>query len=99
MCATGTLIRTNLQFGSKLTVCGGVDVVGPSNLVTMMKSIPSYWAPFYTALIKTIGGDPDTAEGRLYLASISPVNFVKKNKKTVADRARRSRPAGEAGRV
>lgn len=59
----------------------GIDVVGPSNLVTMMKSIPSYWAPFYTSLIKTIGGDPDTEEGRLYLASISPVNFVKNIRK------------------
>jgi dipeptidyl aminopeptidase/acylaminoacyl peptidase len=59
----------------------GIDVVGPSNLVTMMKSIPSYWAPFYTGLIKTIGGDPDTKEGRLYLDSISPVNFVKNIRK------------------
>jgi dipeptidyl aminopeptidase/acylaminoacyl peptidase len=55
----------------------GVDVVGPSNLITMMKSTPRYWAPFYKALIKTIGGDPDTEQGRRFLASRSPINFVK----------------------
>lgn len=59
----------------------GVDVVGPSNLITMMKSTPRYWAPFYKGLIKTVGGDPDTEQGRRFLASRSPINFVKRIKR------------------
>jgi dipeptidyl aminopeptidase/acylaminoacyl peptidase len=88
---TDTVAIYGASYGGYATLVGltltpdvfacGIDVVGPSNLVTMMKSIPSYWAPFYTSLIKTIGGDPDTEEGRMYLESISPLNFVKNIRK------------------
>jgi dipeptidyl aminopeptidase/acylaminoacyl peptidase len=53
----------------------GVDIVGPSNIVTLLKSIPSYWAPaakqFHTRV-----GDPNTAEGKKLLEERSPLNRV-----------------------
>ncbi len=54
----------------------GVDIVGPSNLETLMRSIPPYWKPFYALLKIMIGGDPETEEGRQFLASQSPLSFV-----------------------
>jgi dipeptidyl aminopeptidase/acylaminoacyl peptidase len=59
----------------------GVDIVGPSNLETLMKSIPPYWKPFYALLKVMVGGDPDTKEGREFLASRSPITFVEDIKK------------------
>lgn len=56
----------------------GVDVVGISNLVTYMKSVPGYFKRMYDSYKKQIGGDPDTPEGRRYLESKSPINYVDK---------------------
>lgn len=56
----------------------GIDIVGPSNLATLMTSIPPYWKPFYATLKKMVGGDPDTESGRAFLASRSPLTFVDK---------------------
>ncbi len=58
-----------------------VDIVGPSNLVTLMKSIPPYWKPFYDAWKIKVGGDPDTPEGNAILMAKSPINYVKNIKK------------------
>ncbi len=33
----------------------GVDIVGPSNLVTLLKSIPPYWAPILSVFQKRMG--------------------------------------------
>lgn len=52
-----------------------VDIVGPSSLVTLMESIPSYWKPSYDALVKRLGGDPSKEEGRKFLESRSPIKF------------------------
>lgn len=59
----------------------GVDIVGPSNLETLMKSIPAYWKPFYASLKNKIGGDPETAEGRKFLEQRSPLTHAAKIKK------------------
>lgn len=56
-------------------VCG-VDIVGPSNLQTLMQSIPEYWKPFYSSLKLMIGGDPETIAGQEFLASRSPISYV-----------------------
>lgn len=53
----------------------GVSVVGPSNLVTLLNTIPPYWEPLI-ALFTTRVGDHRTAEGRALLESRSPLNFV-----------------------
>ena len=59
----------------------GVDIVGPSNLQTLMQSIPDYWKPFYYVLKRKIGGDPSTQEGRDFLAKHSPISYIHNIKK------------------
>ncbi|MCF8462786.1 MAG: S9 family peptidase [Rickettsiaceae bacterium] len=57
------------------------DVVGPSNLITLLNSLPEYWIPAISKLIQKTGGDPSTEEGRKFLAQRSPINFVDNIKK------------------
>lgn len=57
----------------------GVSIVGPSNLNTLLESIPPYWEAgriiFYTRM-----GDPNTPEGRAQLERQSPLNAASKIK-------------------
>ncbi|MGE0626462.1 MAG: alpha/beta fold hydrolase [Hyphomicrobiaceae bacterium] len=53
--------------------CCGVDIVGPSNLETLLATIPPYWAAFFDQLARRVG-DPRTEEGRKLLAERSPVH-------------------------
>ncbi len=55
-----------------------VDIVGPSNLLTLMNSIPEYWKPMLENLKRKIGGDPATEEGRIELELRSPLTYVDK---------------------
>ena len=50
-----------------------VDIVGPSNLITFIETIPPYWSTFL-AMLKERVGDPDTEPG--FLTSRSPLAFV-----------------------
>ncbi|MEO0580437.1 MAG: prolyl oligopeptidase family serine peptidase, partial [Pseudomonadota bacterium] len=54
------------------TFACGVDIVGPSNLVTLIESIPPYWKPFLDTF-KLRVGDISTEEGRRFLRSRSPL--------------------------
>ena len=58
----------------------GVDIVGPSNLITLLKSIPPYWASF-RAQFTTRMGNPDTEEGRKLLTERSPLTYADQIKK------------------
>jgi dipeptidyl aminopeptidase/acylaminoacyl peptidase len=58
----------------------GVDIVGPSNLVTLLSTIPPYWAP-QIELFTTRVGDHRTPEGRKFLESRSPLTLVDRIKK------------------
>lgn len=53
----------------------GVDVVGPSSIVTLIRSIPPYWVPLRTTFTKRVG-DPDTPEGLALLEQRSPITHV-----------------------
>lgn len=53
----------------------GVDIVGPSNLQTLLDSIPPYWASFRRVFANAIG-DPDTEAGRALLKERSPLTYV-----------------------
>ncbi|TVR04436.1 MAG: S9 family peptidase [Deltaproteobacteria bacterium] len=53
----------------------GVSIVGPSNLITLLESIPPYWAPMLE-LFATRVGDPRTEEGRALLEERSPLSRV-----------------------
>lgn len=58
----------------------GVDIVGPSNLVTLLQTIPPYWAPMIE-MFTTRVGDFRTEEGRKLLEERSPLNYVDRIKK------------------
>ncbi|RRU25600.1 S9 family peptidase [Stenotrophomonas sp. 278] len=55
----------------------GVDLVGPSNLNTLLSTIPPYWASFYEQFAKRVG-DPRTPEGKKLLDERSPLSHVDK---------------------
>ncbi|KAG0086899.1 hypothetical protein BGZ92_007773 [Podila epicladia] len=61
--------------------CCGVDIVGPSNLVTLLQSLPPYWSSMSRMMILRIGGDPKTEEGRKFLLECSPLTHVENIKK------------------
>jgi dipeptidyl aminopeptidase/acylaminoacyl peptidase len=50
----------------------GVDIVGPSNLFTLLQTIPPYWESFKQQFYKRMG-DPTTEEGRAILHDRSPL--------------------------
>jgi dipeptidyl aminopeptidase/acylaminoacyl peptidase len=56
-----------------------VDIVGPSNLITLMESIPPYWEAG-RKLFAVRMGDSSTPEGKALLAERSPLNSVDKIK-------------------
>ena len=53
----------------------GVAIVGPSNLVTLLNSIPPYWAPMIEMFAKRVA-DHRTPEGRRKLRDMSPLTQV-----------------------
>ncbi|MEM6857286.1 MAG: S9 family peptidase [Pseudomonadota bacterium] len=67
----GYATLAGLTFTPENFACG-VDIVGPSNLETLLETIPPYWAP----LVKTFHermGDPNTEEGLALLKAASPL--------------------------
>ena len=58
---------------------GAVSVVGPSNLVTLLASIPPYWESMRIMFYERIA-NPDTPEGKAQLERQSPLNSAQKIK-------------------
>jgi dipeptidyl aminopeptidase/acylaminoacyl peptidase len=56
-----------------------VDIVGPSNLITLLDSIPPYWESF-RIIFHARMGDPTTPEGKAQLERQSPLNSAAKIK-------------------
>ena len=56
-----------------------VSIVGPSNLLTLLKSIPPYWESARTVFNERMG-DPSTPEGKAQLERQSPLNSAAKIK-------------------
>ncbi len=54
------------------TFACGVDIVGPSNLETLLKTIPAYWEAGKVQFYKRMG-DPTTADGVALLKERSPL--------------------------
>ena len=68
-----------LTFTPDVFACG-VDIVGPSNLVTLLNSIPPYWTPMIAEFTQRIG-DHRTEEGKKFLferSALSRVDAIKK---------------------
>jgi dipeptidyl aminopeptidase/acylaminoacyl peptidase len=75
----GYAVLAGLTFTPDVFACG-VDIVGPSNLETLLASIPAYWKAFYEELALRVG-DPRTPEGKKLLADRSPLTHAAKIKK------------------
>lgn len=56
-----------------------VDIVGPSNLITLLESIPPYWEPARKLFHERMG-DPNTPEGKAMLMERSPLTLANKIK-------------------
>jgi dipeptidyl aminopeptidase/acylaminoacyl peptidase len=67
----GYATLVGLTFTPEKFACG-VDIVGPSNLVTLLQSIPPYWESFIETFAQRVG-DHRTEEGQLFLRSRSPL--------------------------
>ncbi|MDJ0758943.1 MAG: S9 family peptidase [Woeseiaceae bacterium] len=67
----GYATLVGLTFTPDTFACG-VDIVGPSNLVTLIQSIPPYWKPFLDTFTLRVG-DISTEEGQKFLRSRSPL--------------------------
>lgn len=70
----GYATLAGLAFTPDLYVCG-VDIVGPSNLFTLIESIPPYWEAARKSLYEMVG-DPETEEGKKLLHDASPLFHV-----------------------
>ncbi|SCB15519.1 acylaminoacyl-peptidase [Rhizobium multihospitium] len=60
--------------------CCSVPVVGITNLLTLLESIPPYWAGFADFMYRSYG-DPKTEDGQALLAERSPIHKVDRIKK------------------
>ncbi len=70
----GYATLVGLTFTPDVFACG-VDIVGPSNINTLLASIPPYWESFRRVFATRVG-DPETEEGRALLEARSPLNFI-----------------------
>ena len=67
----GYATLAGLAFTPETFACG-VDIVGPSNLETLLDTIPPYWAPLVKIFHERMG-DPNTEEGLALLKAASPL--------------------------
>jgi dipeptidyl aminopeptidase/acylaminoacyl peptidase len=70
----GYATLVGLTFTPDVFTCG-VDIVGPSNLNTLLASVPPYWAPMLEIFARRVG-DPRTEAGKKLLDERSPLGRV-----------------------
>ncbi|MEM9180080.1 MAG: S9 family peptidase [Pseudomonadota bacterium] len=58
------------------TFACGVDIVGPSSLVTLVESFPEYWKPFLEGTWFKYVGDPEVPEDRADMLARSAITKV-----------------------
>jgi acetyl esterase/lipase len=75
----GYATLVGLTFTPDVFACG-VDIVGPSNILTLLSTIPPYWAPA-VQMFKDRVGDFTSAEGKKFLTERSPLTHVAKIKR------------------
>ena len=93
----GYATLAGLTLAPEVFACG-VDLVGPSNLITMLETSPPYWKPWFDLYTSRIG-DPRTEEGRALMSERSPLTHADPHRAASADRPRRQRSARRPGRV
>ncbi len=67
----GYATLVGLTFTPDVFACG-VDIVGPSNLATLLETFPEYWKPFMHKWYRYVG-DPGVPEQRKRMLEKSPV--------------------------
>ncbi len=72
----GYATLVGLTFTPEVFACG-VDIVGPSSLVTLLENVPPYWIPLMPMMVKRVG-DVSTEAGRAELLKRSPLSLVDK---------------------
>jgi dipeptidyl aminopeptidase/acylaminoacyl peptidase len=70
----GYATLVGLTYTPDVFACG-VDIVGPSNLITLLESIPDYWQPMIDLFTNRVG-DHRTEQGRKFLLQCSPLERV-----------------------
>lgn len=75
----GYATLAGLTFTPDAFACG-IDIVGPSNLFTLLKTIPPYWEAGKQQFYKRMG-DPTTEAGRALLKERSPLTYAERIKK------------------
>ena len=75
----GYATLAGLTFSPDVFACG-VDIVGPSNMVTLLETIPAYWTPMLEMLTSRMG-DHRTEQGREFLKSRSPLTYADRIRK------------------
>jgi dipeptidyl aminopeptidase/acylaminoacyl peptidase len=75
----GYATLVGVTFTPDVFACG-IDVVGPSNILTLLATIPPYWASGIQ-MFKDRVGDFTTEEGKKFLTERSPLTHVAKIKK------------------
>jgi dipeptidyl aminopeptidase/acylaminoacyl peptidase len=75
----GYATLAGLAFTPDLYACG-VDIVGPSNILTLLNSIPAYWEAGRAFLYGMVG-DPQTDAGRELIHNASPLFRAEQIKK------------------
>src|SRR5437764_7310648 len=65
----GYATLVGLTFTPDVFTCG-VDIVGPSNIVTLLKTVPPYWAPAKAMFAKRVG---DIEKDEQFLKDRSPL--------------------------
>jgi dipeptidyl aminopeptidase/acylaminoacyl peptidase len=68
----GYATLAGLTFTPEVFACG-VDIVGPSNLETLLQTIPPYWMPVVEQFHRRMG-NPETPEGLALLRERSPLH-------------------------
>lgn len=68
----GYAVLVGLTFTPDVFACG-VDIVGMSNLATLLASVPPYWKPALDMFKRRLGGDLETEEGIRELEARSPI--------------------------
>ncbi len=70
----GYATLAGLAFTPDVYACG-VDIVGPSNIFTLLESVPAYWEAGRAFLYGMVG-DPNTEEGKKRIKEASPLFSV-----------------------
>ncbi|HEY2839169.1 MAG TPA: S9 family peptidase [Pirellulales bacterium] len=75
----GYATLVGLTFTPDVFACG-IDIVGPSHIVSLLQTIPAYWQT-EMQMFKDRVGDFSTEEGKKFLNERSPLTYVEKIKK------------------